>query len=68
MFVQPAFRKNIAGKTIKGVVEVDVGGDEKFPGLAFTDGSVLIIQRDPEGNGGGFMALEKNGKDLGCAG
>jgi hypothetical protein len=68
LFIQPQFKKNIKGKIVKQVVEVDAGGDEKFPGLEFTDGSILVVQRDPEGNGGGFMSLEKDGKALGCAG
>lgn len=64
----PAFVKNIKGKVVKGFVNADAGGDEPFPALEFTDGSILVVQCDPEGNGGGFMSLEKNGKDLGCAG
>ena len=68
-FAQPSFIKNIKGKTVKSFVEVDTGNDEKWPGILFTDGSILVIQQDPEGNGPGFMALEgKDGKDLGCAG
>ena len=70
-FAQPSFIKNIKGKTVKSFVEVDPGEDfdEKWPGILFTDGSILVIQQDAEGNGPGFMALEsKDGKDLGCAG
>ena len=67
-FAQPEFKKNIKGKVVKAYVQADAGGDEPFPALEFTDGSVLVIQRDPEGNGGGFMTLEKDGEDLGSAG
>lgn len=66
--IEPELQKNLKGKVVKGVVSVDAGGDEKFPGIAFTDGSLLTIQCDPEGNGPGFMVLEKGGKHLGCAG
>lgn len=69
LHVQPEFMKNIAGKTVAHFVKVDAGDGEMWPGLKFTDGSILVIQRDPEGNGGGFMNLEsKNGEQLGCAG
>jgi len=68
-FFQPKFKKNIIGRTIEAVVNVSVGGDEVWPGLQLDDGSILVIQADAEGNGGGFMTLEsKDGKDLGCGG
>ena len=69
VFFQPAFKKNIVGRTIVACVNVDTGGDEPWPGLKLDNGAILVIQRDAEGNGGGFMALEgKNGEDLGCSG
>lgn len=67
-FISPEFKKNIIGKTVKRAVLCDAGGDEKFPGLEFTDGSILVVTRDPEGNGPGFMNLEHGDKDLGGAG
>ena len=68
-FYQPAFKKNIVGRTITAVVNVDAGGDMVYPGLQLDDGSILSITCDPEGNAGGFMQLEsKDGKDLGCGG
>ncbi len=69
VFYQPKFKKAIVGRKIVAVVNVAVGDDEVWPGLELDDGSLLIIQQDPEGNGGGFMRLEsKDGKDLGCGG
>jgi len=68
IFADREFRRAIQGKVVKGYVTCDVGGDEPFPGVEFTDGTVLIVQRDPEGNGPGFMQLEKNGEVIGCAG
>lgn len=73
IFFQPEFLKNLVGRTITACVKADVSGDDTeslvFPGLQLDDGSILVIQRDPEGNGGGFMALEsKDGKSLGCGG
>jgi hypothetical protein len=69
VFFQPAFKKNIVGRKIVACVNVDTGGDEPWPGLQLDDGSILTIQSDAEGNGGGFMALEgKDGEDLGCGG
>jgi len=68
-FFQPKFKKNIVGRTIVDCVKVDAGGDDLWAGLKLDDGSVLVIQRDSEGNGGGFMALTgKDGADLGCGG
>lgn len=69
VFFQEAFKKNLVGRKIVGCVELDVGGDEDMPALRLDNGALLIIQRDAEGNGGGFMALiDKNEKDLGCGG
>lgn len=68
MYVDPALKKNIKGKVVKGFVALDVGDGEFWPSLEFTDGSFLVVQCDPEGNGPGFMQLEKDGKNLGCAG
>lgn len=63
-YISPEFKKNIKGRTVKEVAK----DQNDFPCLVFTDGSVLVVQCDPEGNGPGFMSLEKDGKDLGCAG
>jgi hypothetical protein len=69
VFIQPEFKKNITGRKIVAVVNVDTGGEEPWPGLKLDNGAILVIQRDAEGNGGGFMSLEsKDGEDLGCAG
>jgi len=69
VFFQPNFKKNIVGRKIVACVLVDTGGDEPWPGLKLDDGSILVIQADAEGNGGGFMTLEgNNGDDLGCGG
>jgi hypothetical protein len=69
VFFQPAFKKNIVGRTIMACVELDVGGDEDMPALRLDNGALLIIKRDAEGNGGGFMVLiDKNEKDIGCGG
>jgi hypothetical protein len=69
VFFQPDFKKNIVGRKIVACVNVDTGGDEPWPGLQLDNGAILVIQCDPEGNGGGFMQLEsKDGKDLGCGG
>lgn len=69
VFFQPEFKKNIVGRTIVACVNVDTGADEPWPGLKLDNGAILVIQRDAEGNGGGFMTLEgKNGEDLGCGG
>lgn len=68
VIAQPEFKKAIIGKVVKRFIKADAGGDEPFPALEFTDGSILVVMSDPEGNGGGFMALEKDGKDIGCAG
>lgn len=68
-FFQPKFKTAITGRTITACVKVDVGGGETWPGLKLDDGSILTIQRDAEGNGGGFMSLEsKTGENLGCGG
>jgi hypothetical protein len=67
-FYSKEFKKNLIGRTITAVVNVDVGGDI-FPGLTLDNGSILTVQADAEGNAGGFMALEsKDGEDLGCGG
>jgi hypothetical protein len=69
VFFQPAFKKAIIGRTIKACVKLNVGGDEAWPALRLDDDSLLIIQQDPEGNGGGFMSLiDKDHKDIGCGG
>ena len=63
------FRTNITGKTVKAFISADVGHEsECFPAIEFTDGSILVIGRDAEGNGPGFADLVKGGKDLGQAG
>jgi hypothetical protein len=69
MHADPSFKKALKGKTVLHVVAVDVGDDETWPGIQFTDGSILTIQRDPEGNGPGFATLEdKDGNNLGAMG
>lgn len=69
MFCDPQFKKAIIGRKVKNVVSVDVGEENGWPGLLFDDGSCLVIQRDPEGNGPGFAVLQdKNGKDIGGIG
>lgn len=65
----PSFKKAITGRTIKACINVDVGGGDLWPGLLLDDGSILTIQRDAEGNGGGHMALQsKDGERLGEGG
>ena len=50
----------LVGKTVKELA-VDPEGVDGEPvfGLAFTDGTVAWIMCDPEGNGPGFLDLEK---------
>jgi hypothetical protein len=65
---QPEFKKALVGRKIVAVVNADVGG-ELWPGLKLDDGSMLIIQRDAEGNGGGFMVLmDSHDNEVGCGG
>ena len=69
VFYQKEFVQALVGRTITGCIHVEVGDGEAWPGLELDDGSLLVIQRDPEGNGGGFMSLaDKDGKELGCGG
>lgn len=53
--------KQLTGKTVKRVVTSDMsGGDsDAVYGLEFTDGTVAWILCDPEGNGPGFLSIEK---------
>ncbi len=68
MHIQQRF-KQVVGKTITGVVEVDAGGDEKWLGLRLSDGTLLVVQSDPEGNGGGFaMLYDSKGSNIAGAG
>ena len=69
VFFQEQFKTNILDRKIVGFSKVDAGGDEPFPALKLDNGALLIIQRDAEGNGGGFVQLvSKDDKDLGCGG
>ncbi len=64
------FKRNLMGRTVVGFVSVDIGsGTERWPGLKMDDGSIVLIQTDAEGNGGGFMSLiAPDGSPAGCAG
>lgn len=50
----------LIGKRVKGLVKSppEMGMKECY-GLEFTDGTVAWIMCDPEGNGPGFLAIEK---------
>lgn len=50
----------LRGKTITEIVR-DGGGQytDECMGLKFQDGTVAWIQMDPEGNGPGFLEIEK---------
>ena len=66
---QPQFKKALLGRKIVGFIALDVGGGQQWPALRLDDGSMLVIQQDSEGNGGGFMSLlNKDEKEIGCAG
>lgn len=50
--------RHLRGKKIVAVVPVDIGfNGETWPGIHLDDGSVLLVQRDAEGNGGGWLKL-----------
>lgn len=68
VFYQDKFQKALTGKVVSHCLPAGTD-DEPYPGIVFTDGSVLIVQSDAEGNSGGFMALyDRKGKSLGCGG
>ena len=69
MYADTKFKKAMKGKVVDSIVGVDSGEGDPWPGLRFTDGSVLVIQCDPEGNGPGFAYLQdKDGNDVGGMG
>ena len=49
----------LVGKTVNGVV-VDLSNVESCWGLEFTDGTTAWIMRDEEGNGPGFLDIQKS--------
>lgn len=65
--IDNSFTRALTGRRIESVTKVDVNGDV-WPGLTLDDGSILIIQRDAGGNGGGHMVLEKGDTIVGEAG
>lgn len=69
MYADPKIKRALRGKVVAGVVGVDNGEGDPWPGIRFTDGSVLVIQCDPEGNGPGFACLyDVDGNDVGGMG
>jgi hypothetical protein len=50
----------LIGKTVKQLV-TDGDPSEAMYGLLFTDGTIAWIQRDEEGNGPGFLDIQKGG-------
>ena len=44
----------------KKVTSVVVDEDHEFMGLQFDNGKIAWVQCDPEGNGPGFLAIEKS--------
>lgn len=70
-FYDSTFKKALVGRKIVAVVNAEVGNEsgELWPALKLDDGSLLIIQRDAEGNGGGFMVLmDSHDHEVGCGG
>lgn len=62
-----AFEKEYSklnGKTVKQVVNDGGVGSDKVYGLQFTDGTIAWILCDPEGNGPGFLEVQKVEKSL----
>jgi len=55
-FLQRYYRQ-LEGRTVVGTrIEGEVYGEEGFPVLVLDNGWRVIVQRDPEGNGPGFLA------------
>ena len=60
--VVDAFEKEyskLVGKTVRQVVHDQGSGIGRVYGLQFTDGTIAWVLQDPEGNGPGFLEVQK---------
>jgi hypothetical protein len=56
--IEQAHYAQLVGKTISGLVIAEAEGDiDEGIGLKFTDGTIVWILSDPEGNGTGFLEI-----------